>query len=624
MALIARIRSTKDVLTIYRQNDFSDIYKKYRDAGTQYAFSVLDGKQVAGYLMHLACLRHLNDLMDSIRGELGYYYSVDDCRSILNFAKLCPDVDTGEPIQLMPWQQFILCQLIGWRDPNGDKRFTDACVSVARGQGKTYFAAIISAYAFMIETVGMSNQDMMVASNNTEQAKKLYGYVSFMVQHLIDDQGIFKQLADELTIECQSMMCIAKTLNNRLLRLSNESGKFDSYHFTTAIYDEAGDEKAGKNTSKIVTGQSKVKNHQFIRISTAYEFLETEFRQDLRRGQTAMEDFDSHQADNQLWLIWSQDNPNEVYRPETWEKSNPLLNLSAQHDRLLAGLKNLRSDLISRGKLAEFQNKSMNIYLQTSTAGFIKTEELEKAKIESFDIDGKDVYIGFDSSMFSDNTAVGFAYPYGDGEFHIQQYSFIPWRQSGSIEAKEKADGLQYRTLAERGFCQITSQEQGLINIEEVYHWLLEFVEHHQLNVLFFGYDRLGSYQVKSLVNTLEVNTSWPIVDVAQNTSSLMDPTKFIQTAFAQGKVSMLKDPVFEKALMNAQVMENKVGIQVDKAKATLKIDVVDALIDAFFQGMYHFSDYAPELDSKTAIDRMTPEQVKEWLRSDKFSFGGQ
>lgn len=39
-----------------------------------------------------------------------------------------------------------------------------------------------------------------------------------------------------------------------------------------------------------------------------------------------------------------------------------------------------------------------------------------------------------------------------------------------------------------------------------------------------------------------------------------------------------------EKALLNAEIYEDKIGIQVDKAKATLKIDVVDALIDALFK----------------------------------------
>ena len=56
------ITQTHDIDGAYQQVDFSDIRAKYRDLATQYAFRVLDGKVVAGYLLKLACFRHLRDL----------------------------------------------------------------------------------------------------------------------------------------------------------------------------------------------------------------------------------------------------------------------------------------------------------------------------------------------------------------------------------------------------------------------------------------------------------------------------------------------------------------------------------------------------------------------------------
>lgn len=71
-----------------------------------------------------------------------------------------------------------------------------------------------------------------------------------------------------------------------------------------------------------------------------------------------------------------------------------------------------------------------------------------------------------------------------------------------------------------------------------------------------------------------------------------------------------------EKALINAQIYEDKIGIQVDKAAATFKIDVVDAIIDALYQGMYYFEDFADVNDPSKQVDRMTEEQVLEWFSS--------
>src|SRR5699024_12455198 len=60
------------------------------------------------------------------------------------------------------------------------------------------------------------------------------------------------------------------------------------------------------------------------------------------------------------------------------------------------------------------------------------------------------------------------------------QHSFIPWQHAGSIEAKEKQDGINYRELAKQGYCTITSHPQGLINEEQVYHWLLNYIHDNE------------------------------------------------------------------------------------------------------------------------------------------------
>lgn len=620
------LTQSKDVLGAYQLDDYSEIRKKYQDSGTRYAFRVLDGEQIAGYKIKLASLRHVRDLMRSENKdpEFPYHYDLKQVKAILYFASLCPDVDAGKPLPLMAWEEFILSQLNGWRDSSGDKRFTEADISVARKQGKTYFAAIISAYSFLIEGATLGNQDYLVASNSSDQIDKLYGYVKYMITDLINNNKAFKKIASARVIEAQERKIVAKKPNNRLVKISNESGKFDGYHFTSAIYDEAGDEKAGKYTSRIITGQTDVKNHQFIKISTAYEFLNTEFFNDLKRGVESMEKDWSREYDNSLWLVWSQDSENEMFEPSTWEKSNPLIGLSDKKASITKGITNLRETLAAKGKIAEFQNKTMNIYLQVSQASFLKLSDVERAITARFEIYGKQVYIGYDYSMFSDNTAIAFVYPYmdskGEKHWHVEQHSFIPWEKAGSIEAKEKQDGINYRELAKKGHCTITSHPQGLINDDQVYQWLLNYVEDNRLEVVFFGYDAWGATPA---IKQLELNTSWNLMAIRQRTSELKDPTKFLQSAFVESSITRLDDKIMEKALLNAQVIEDKIGIQVDKAKATLKIDVVDAIIDALYQGMIHFEDYSDVNDPEKQIERMTPQQKLDWLLSDEAGLMG-
>lgn len=615
----------KDVLGAFKSQDYSAVIGKYTDPGTKYALSVLTGEQQAGYKMQLACFRHMQDLRraDNKLDSFPFMYDLDKVKKILNFAAICPDTDAGKPLPLMPWQQFLLTQLAGWRDSFGDKRFTEAHISVGRKQGKTYLLAIDSAYSFLIEGYGLFNQDYLVSSNNAAQTDKLYGYVAGMIRYLIESSPLFGTMAKEEGIEVQATRIIAKKVTNRLVKISNESGKFDSYHFTSAVYDEAGDEKAGKYTSRIVTGQADVKNHQFIKISTAYEFLDTEFSNDLKRDVESMEQDFKRTQDNILCLVWDQDSENEVYQPETWSKSNPLIDLPGQKEKKTKDLITLRDTLISKGKLNTFQNKNMNIYLQVSKASFLRLADVRHAVIPSFDVGRRKVYIGLDYSMFSDNAAVGLVFPYMDGDrqrWYLMQHSFIPWQAAGSIDAKEKQDGISYRALAEKGFCEVTRHPRGIQNFDQVYQWLVDFVEDNNLEVVYFGYDPWNS---TAAVKQLEINTDWPLEPVRQRTGELMEPTKFLQNGFIEGSFTRLDDPIMEKALLNAIVMHDKVGIQVDKAKATLKIDVVDALIDAMRQAMYHFKDYGVANDKTKQVDRMTPDQVKQLIDSGHFSFGG-
>lgn len=609
------LTQTHDVIGAYKSIDWSDIKAKYRDPATLYAFSVLNGTKLAGYKIKLACFRHLMDLKRQGQPDFPYHYDVDEANRLLRFAKICPNVDTGEPTKLMEWQEFTFALMFGWRDADGNKRFTRVIDSVSRGQGKTYQMAILVCYSFLIESVGLSNQDYLVASINFKQTMKLFGYVASMMRKIIQIEP-FKSYAKEVNLYIQSDQIIMKKNNNVLRAISLEAGQYDSYHFRTAIFDEIGEVKSRETVSKIISGQVKVPNHQFIQISTSYPDPTVPFYEDQKMVIQAMEQDWKRDADSYLGLIWSQDSLDETYKPETWVKSNPLLDLPDQRDNLMKGLKDKRDSDLLTGNISDFQTKNLNLWLKQSTDSYLNLRDVEVAVNDDFKIDGREVFIGFDYSMFSDNTALGFVYPYGDGKFHFEQHSFIPWQHAGSIEAKEKQDGIAYRNYPE--YCTITAHPQGIINPEQIYRWLLNYVEQHQLKVKFFGYDRFGSYQVKNITESLNINTDWYIMDIQQRTSALANPTKFLQELFVTHKVSIPNDPVMQKALLNAVIKADKIGIQVDKDQATLKIDVVDALIDALFQGMYYFDENADLNNKDTEIDRMTEQQVLDWFKNPK------
>lgn len=623
-ALIAPVdlTQTHDVLGAYHDIDFSEVYRGYSDPGTDYARAVLDGDTTSGYLIQLAAFRHLQDLRRSLSGVFDYSYDLIQVNNIMTFAALCPNVQTMEPTPLMPWENFMLTQMYGWRKADDEKRFTQANISVGRDQGKTYIMAINMCYSYLVEALGLSNQDFLVTSINFDQTKKLFTYIATMMTMLIQQEP-FKSLAQETGLSIQNRTIIMRENSNQIMMISHEGGKYDGRHFTNAIFDEVGEVESREKIDKITSGQINTFNHQYAQISTAYPRPDVPFHEDQKIAQQAMEQDFKREADTTLNLIWSQDSLDETYKPDTWEKSNPLLGLPDMHTQLMQGLLDTRDRKLLAGRVSDFQNKNLNLWLQETADSFLKLADVERAIIDQFSIRGRYVYIGFDYSLFSDNTAIAFVFPYLDGDahkFYVLQHSFIPWQKAGSLEAKCKQDGIDYRDAADAGFCTITRHPQGLIDDDQVYQWLMNFVADNDLQVRMFGYDQFGA---TTMTKQLELNSGWPIIPVRQRTSELKDPTKFLQELFIESNITRPDDPIMEKALLNADYYEDKVGIQIDKAKATYKIDVVDAIIDALYQGMYEFEDFADVNQKATEIDRMTPQQVADWM-ANNFSFGAE
>lgn len=541
-------------------------------------------------------------------------YSVDAFNRFLKFLSLVPNVDDlSQKLKPMNWQLFIFSQLFAWLDLDGLPRYVNIILSMARAQGKTMIAGISLNYSFLIETIGLSNQDFLVSSLNFEQTMKLYTYVKSMMSRIIENEP-FKSLAVEAGLQLYTREIKATADSNSIQTISFESGKFDSKHFKLAVADEVGELRSDEGISKITSGQVNTEGSRFIEISTAYQVPNVPFHKEQKKLIEIMErDFD-RAGDDQLCLIWSQDSLEETFQPETWAKSNPLLNHPELKDNLMKGLISERDKKMLMGKLADFQVKNMNCWLNADSNSFLDLEDIEKAVIDDFPRNNRRVYIGVDYSLFSDNTAIAFVYPYNDEEkWHIEQHSFIPWKTAGSIEAKEKQDGLNYRELEKEGYCTITSHPQGLINEDEVYEWIINYVEEHQLDVIFFGYDAMG---VTKVIKALELNTSFPLMPIRQRTSELKDPTKFLQKIFVEGSVSRLDDKIMEKALINAVIKEDNIGIQVDKMKSTLKVDVVDALIDGMYQAMYHYEDYGLANDKTYQVEHMSQQAVLDWFNN--------
>ena len=143
---------------------------------------------------------------------------------------------------------------------------------MARTNGKTYLATILTCFYFIIGIDGLHNQDLAYVAITASQTDKGWRYVMGALRMLENKPG-FKKLFNGRAIHVVSDK-VSDNAENRLLKMSEQSGVFDSYHFKFCVSDEAGSnempvQRIKDNKSKITTGMTQTSG-QLVQISTAY------------------------------------------------------------------------------------------------------------------------------------------------------------------------------------------------------------------------------------------------------------------------------------------------------------------------------------------------------------------
>lgn len=481
---------------------------------------------------------------------------------------------------------------------------------MARTNGKTDIASVLALRDFLFGQPENSRQ-IIIASNSASQTKALYGYVRLR-WNKITAVAPFNLLKREVTSNQLEMRWEQK--NTRLWKLTAGGEGADSSHPTLAIFDEYHEQETTEFLDTITSGNVQNADARLIIISTAGTNPNVPMREEYDTYTEAIEH--NRMNDRILFLCWEQDDDEECWDESTWIKSNPLLEVDEVRAHLVDGIKTELKNKATEGTLPRFLVKNMNRWQNSKTNAFISLETLRGAQQEDLPpLKDCDVYVGFDLSISNDDTSFAFVQPVGDYKFVARQFSFIPTKKAGGIEAKMKADGINYQRAQKRGFAQITRDRWGKVNMDTVWQWFEKFIEERNLNVLAVGYDAYNAGYFVKMLNSH--HSDWKLFPIRQGAISLTEPTKFLQNSLADGTIVLDKnDEIMQAALTNAVMQDKNNSLLIDKNLGTAKIDCADALIDALYEGMYHYEEDITneKQSSKDAFAGMTQDQINDFF----------
>ncbi len=148
-----------------------------------YISDIVTGEILSCETVMGAINRHQRDLGDQNSDDFPYYFDVDHARNVLNFyptlMRHSIGRDVGKPFTLLPWQNFAIGSLFGWKHRETHaRRFTKAFISVARKSGKSTLAAAISHFMAGFdhnpETGGFENvAQVVLAATKKEQSTRV-------------------------------------------------------------------------------------------------------------------------------------------------------------------------------------------------------------------------------------------------------------------------------------------------------------------------------------------------------------------------------------------------------------------------------------------------------------------
>lgn len=565
-----------------------DHVQKYIDA-------VESGKIKVGEKIQQAIDRHKADIEKSKQDDYPFYYDPKYAKNIIKFISMLPDPKSGKPNKLALFQKFILGMLWGWRrKKDNTRRFRKAYLSLARKQGKSLIVSGIALYCLIYERNPFQARQIYATANKRDQAKIVFNMVKSQLKALRSKSKTVHKFTKVLQNE------LVTTDDSFMKPLSADADTLDGLDTLLGIFDEYALSKTTEMMDVIETSMSQQDEPLVIIISTAssklnYPMYSVEYQYITRllKGEII--------GDEYLALCWEQDSAKEISDPELWIKSNPLMEISEQKEKLTEKKQSLLNEGKAKGNISNVLTKEFNLWVQSSQESYMNEEEwlaaIAPGYIKKTDLTGREIYVGVDLSRVNDLTSISWVIPIREEcKLYCDSYSFVANR--GGIEAKEKDDKTPYRQYEQAGYCTISSSPDGLIDYHDLVNWITDFIESNNFELKGIFYD---PYNAGNVITDLAKYYENELIEVRQGLITLNAPTKQLRTDIIQGKTLHANNPLLNRAIRNAITKENNDTIMIDKSMNRNKIDPIDALINAYTQAMYHDFD---EEDINELIER--------------------
>jgi len=461
----------------------------------------------------------------------------------------------------------ILCTVE--RENTEKRRYENAILEICRKNGKTFIIAVLFILLFFIEPKFSKFYSVAPDGSLSREIKTAIEEIlrsSPAMLGKMNGKEKFKILRDY--IHCN-------ITENRYTPLNYSTGRLDGKLPSVFLVDETG---ALPNTYAIEamrSGQLTILNKLGFIISTKYPTLNNPFEDEVDYAKRVLNG--AVDDDKVFALLYEPDDTKGwATNDEVLEQANPL---ALEVPEIMEDLKAKRQVAIEiESKRENFITKHCNIiYSGAGSESYVNIADLQKGTVDGIEWQGREVFLGVDLAMTTDNCAVAMvAYDEDEGKAYMDAVAFIP---EDRTDEKSKLERIPYRDFINAGFCIPCGNRT--VDYGAIERYILEIEAKYGVTVMGIGYDR---YNALSTAQKLE-EAGYTLVEIKQHSSVLHPATKWLAELIAEGNLEYDKhNKLLEINFENSRcVYDTNMNRYVNKKKSRGKVDMVVAGINAMY-----------------------------------------
>lgn len=532
-------------------------------AAYQYALDVVEGRIIAGKYIKKSCSKFISELHNP---KSKYFLDEKDLEKITNLTKLinmATGLLAGTPTHdaLAPFQWFFIANALCWKHKDNPikRRYEKSVLLIARKSGKSFLVALIFILLLLIEPE--FSEFYSVAPD-----RELSSIVKKEVEQTISASPLIQKYFKVTRSEIRCLLT-----NSKFIPLANSENRMDGRKANVYVADEVGALRSRYPLDAMQSSQMNMVNRTGILISTAYESLNNPMTEEVEYAEKVLDDV--IEDETLFALLYKPDDQKDWMSDKSLLEANPL---AIDLPDNLEYLKKQRKQAIELPAAKKnFLTKHMNIFVDGDDSEmYVSSDDLKKCSIDSYDWNGKEVYVGVDLSQTTDNTAVSMVtYDIENDEYVAKSWAFIP---SDNVDNKSKIEKIDYRIMRENGYVYFCGDR--VISHRFVEDFVLGLEEKYGVIIRGIGYDR---YNCISSANRWYEN-GLETIEIKQHSSVLHAPTKLLKERILKQSFKYEKNKLLEFNFSNArEVKDNNLNTYVNKKKSSGKIDMVVSILNA-------------------------------------------